>query len=552
MKVYVLFNPRAGSADQIEALRQVLAADPAVTLRELGPDESLTEIIAAAVRDGFDIVAAAGGDGTVHATINGLVGAGQATLAVLPLGTGNDFCRTMGIPLDPIVAVGLLRTGCPRSIDAVRVEGAWTGYMVNAATGGFSGAVAAGVTAERKAAWGSLAYLRGAVGPVTDPPRFGITLRLDSGPPERLDVLNLVVANARTAAGGIPVAPTANPEDGKLDVVIVQAGDTLDLSVIAARLMHGDYLGDEHVLHRLAARVEIVSEQSIPFSIDGEPCEGKCFTFTVVPNALRILTGPDYRPTAIAERAVEDEEEGEQVAVPKGVAQRLFGFLVGILLLVKRAPWGVVAGAAVTAVAVLLFAGLANGVEGGEWRAWNDSVLKSQHARASPELDRLALAASWLGNGSGVILVVVGLLVLFLWRKYYLTAATLVAVVLGVLTLEVVLKPFFGIARPNLFPSIAPAMGYSFPSGHALRGIGIYGFLAALAAVRGWQRRQPLWWLLAIFWSVVGIAICWSRVYLGVHTPTDVIAGGLAASAWVATCLSARHYAMTRPRNRAT
>jgi diacylglycerol kinase (ATP) len=551
VKVCVLFNPKAGSAGQIDALRESLAADPAVTLLDLRPDDDLARLVTKTTCDGYDLIAVAGGDGTVHAAVNGLL-AGQChtPLAVLPLGTGNDFCRTMGIPLDPAAAVRLLKDGRPRPVDVVRVDGGWAGYMVNAATGGFSGKVAAEVTPDLKAAWGPLAYLRGAVGPIADPPRFHLTVRFDDGPPERFDALNVVVANARTAAGGIPVAPTANPADGRLDVILVRAGDatTLDLSVIAARLMEGDYTQDENVVHRTAGRVEIESDPPLPLSIDGELCEGTRFTFRVLPGALRVLAGPDYRPEPPPAAAVEDEDDAAPPPVVDrtGLGPRLFGFFAGFLLLAKRSPPAVAVGLPVIAAAVLLFGWLASGARGEEWQAWNEAVLRAQYARATPQLDALARAVTWLGGPWGTTAVVAGLLAVFLGRKHYLTAATLVAVLAGVLLLEAVLKPAFAVARPDLFPPPHPARGYSFPSGHALRGVGVFGFLAAVAAMRGYAQRKVVWWLVAVGCVALAVGVCWSRVYLGVHWPTDVIAGGLAAAAWLTACLIARYYAMTR------
>ena len=107
-----------------------------------------------------------------------------------------------------------------------------------------------------------------------------------------------------------------------------------------------------------------------------------------------------------------------------------------------------------------------------------------------------------------------------------------------------VLKAVFALPRPELFPPLVPESGYTFPSGHALLAVGLYGGLAALIVAR---HPRSVWrWIAAAPLPVIALAICWCRVYQGVHYPTDVAAGGLAGVCWVTGCLTARHYARRR------
>jgi diacylglycerol kinase (ATP) len=537
--VCVLFNPRAGPADQIAVLRDALAGQRKVALRELGPDEAIERVIAEVARGRCDLIAVAGGDGTVHRAVNGLAPHfPHKPLAILPLGTGNDLCRTLAVPLDPLAALALWKTGRRRAIDVIRVEGDAVGYAVNVIAGGFSGRVAAGVTAELKGFWGPLAYLRGAAGSVAEPTPYRVTLRFDGGPPEQLDALNLVVANGRTAGGGLPVAPRANPEDGLLDVVVVPAGGLLDLSVVAARLMAGDYHADEVVLHRRARRVEVESDLPLPVSIDGEPAEGRRFTFTAVPKALRVLAGVDYRPDPEASPPEADDWG------PGGLGSRLFGLIAAILMLVLRMPRGYALGLGVAAVSVVGFALLARLVLEGEWVEVNQSAVAALHPRGSPGLTAAAEVVTYAGDTLVTTLLGGILVVICAARRRFLDAATILVALAGCGLLEVALKGLFHVTRPGPVGAVTPVGGFSFPSGHALRAVGLYGCLAALLLA---GRRRPAWrWLLAAGYVLLALAVCWSRPYLGYHYPGDLLAGTLAAVAWVSGCLIGRHHALRR------
>ncbi len=543
-KVCVLFNPHAGSAAQISAVREALAGYRTATVREVRPGLDLGVMARDAVRGRFDVVAIAGGDGTVHAAFNGLAPHFPKTLlAIVPLGTGNDFCRTLAIPLEPGAAVELLRTGRRRAIDLIHVETAGNHlYCVNAATGGFSGQVTAGLTKDVKQAWGPLAYLRGAVGPMTEATVFHVTLKFDHGPAEKLAVHNVVVANGRTSGGGLMIAPLANPEDGLMDVVLIRAGGVLDMSVVAARLMAGDYQDDEFVELRQCRHLDLVSETTLPFSIDGDVIEGRSFRFAVVPQALRVLVGPEYRADP---KAADPDDPEDSLGAPgeHSHRQRLFAFLAAVLMLAARWARVYATGLVVALVSAGVFGWLARDVSAGRWNDWNESAYWSLRAKASPGLDAFAEVLTRFGGVVEVIALGVLVALLLGARKRYLDAATVFAVLVGCGLLEIVLKGLFAIPRPDIAPLVA-AEGFSFPSGHALRAIGLYGTLAVLVIGHNW--RSAWRWLSGAALVFLAIGVCWTRVYLGVHWLSDVIAGALAAVVWVSGCLIVR--ASVRPR----
>jgi len=298
MRTFVVFNSKAGSAKSAQALRQRLTERGNVTLVEPESPEETRLAAARAKQEGYDVIVAAGGDGTIHAVVNGLApDFGGARLAVLPLGTGNDLRRTLAIPEDPLEALNLLDGGAERLIDIFCVDTPRQScFGVNTASGGFSGQMQEALTQEMKAAWGPLAYLRGAVAVLPDLTDYHTIVQLDDGPAERIEAINVIVANGRYAAHGWKVASQANPEDGLLDVVIVHSGPLFDLTTVAAQLVGGDYLDSDHVTLRRARRVRLQSRPEMWFSIDGEPIGEEPITFTVMPRALRVVVGADYRP----------------------------------------------------------------------------------------------------------------------------------------------------------------------------------------------------------------------------------------------------------------
>lgn len=301
MDVCIILNPNAGSAAQAEVLRAAIHANSIMTLWETTRESSARELAASALQEGANLIVAAGGDGTIHEVVNGLAGNfAQARLGILPLGTGNDLARTLALPTDVQAAFQLLTSGPVRTLDVIRVETAnGTVHGLNVAAGGFTGQMNELMTDELKATWGPLAYLRSAVSVLPNLTDYETFITWDDGPEERIAALNIIVANGRTAAGGYMVAPTANPEDGLLDVVIVQSGSLVDLAGVAARLLVGNYVDSALVLHRQVRQVRVAAHPGMWFNIDGELLTKDPVTFTVLPQALRVIVGMNYTPEPV-------------------------------------------------------------------------------------------------------------------------------------------------------------------------------------------------------------------------------------------------------------
>src|SRR2546423_14874809 len=174
MRTCVILNPVAGAlknADPIRERLERLKFERFCVTEQPGDAEKF-----ASEACNFDLVISAGGDGTLNEVVNGIAHGGcNAALGVLPLGTGNDFARTLGVPTDLETAIEQIMAAKTRAIDLVRVTSDRVRYFVNVSSGGFSGVVDEKLTPEMKRAWGPLAYLRSAAAAVSE--RRGYTTK---------------------------------------------------------------------------------------------------------------------------------------------------------------------------------------------------------------------------------------------------------------------------------------------------------------------------------------------------------------------------------------
>src|SRR5579872_6180322 len=256
---------------------------------------SATRIAAEAAASGADIVAAAGGDGTLNEVLNGVAGS-RSALALLPMGTGNDFARTVGLYGRLPLAVQTLFDGDARPIDAGHVAGRW---FLNVAGCGFDAAVAE--RANRGPRWlsGAPAYIAAVIATIARFRPAGLRLTLD-GETRELRAMLCSVANARFYGGGMRIAPDARLDDGLFDVCLLAEAGVLEFLTPFPRVFRGTHTAHPKVAMLRARQVGIESDRPLPLLIDGEVIGTTPAEFSLEPYAVRFLFPParpsDTRP----------------------------------------------------------------------------------------------------------------------------------------------------------------------------------------------------------------------------------------------------------------
>jgi len=292
VKPYVIVNPIAGSIVdlnlRLKQLRPLNARDVRVTQRA-GEAQNLAR---EAVRAGCNYIIAAGGDGTLNEVINGIATPGAPCaicVGIVPLGTANDFARSMGLIEDIDAAIDILQAKTTARIDLVRMTTERTRYFVNASSGGFSGVVDEKLTPEIKLAWGPLAYLRSAAAALPELHAYRTKVTFDDAERLVVDLYNVIVTNGRFVAGGLPIAPEADPGDGLLDAVLIPKRPAAEMALLAAEMLLGKHLSSNAVIFRRAKKISVQSQPGMWFNADGELVGNEPTVFQVLPRALDVV-----------------------------------------------------------------------------------------------------------------------------------------------------------------------------------------------------------------------------------------------------------------------
>jgi diacylglycerol kinase (ATP) len=255
----------------------------------------LIELARAAVESGAELAVVVGGDGTLNEVVNGVLAAGGgAELATIPLGTGMDTIRTYGIPgrFDRAVRVAL--DGVPREIDVGRVTyRTWAGdtetrHLVNVGSVGMSGAVAQRANAMSKALGGRATFFYALVRVFFEWENTKISVELDGGERREERMHDVIVANGQWHAGGMWLAPQAEPDDGLFDVILIGDVKKAEFVRSVGKIYRGTHLSHPKVELVRSARVAVDAPELLPIELDGEQVGTTPVTFDVVPRALRL------------------------------------------------------------------------------------------------------------------------------------------------------------------------------------------------------------------------------------------------------------------------
>jgi YegS/Rv2252/BmrU family lipid kinase len=289
--MYVVLNPIAGhsTADDIRQWVEENFSGAGMTceIYETTGEEDVAEITRSACQNGSRLVVAAGGDGTVAAVINGLLGTG-IPLGVIPAGTGNGLARALGIPLDIPQAIELIAADHRTiGLDALKVGDQY--YVLNVSAG-LSARTMDETPVENKRRFGMLAYVWTFIKQMfgVQPRRFWLTV---DGHRLMIRASEILISNGALLKEPLPLGPPEFFNDGQMDIYIVTARTLRDYLRIAWNvLIHKGRKKSD--LRHLTARQKVIIEAyrgALPTQADGEPLGLTPIEIDMIPDALKVI-----------------------------------------------------------------------------------------------------------------------------------------------------------------------------------------------------------------------------------------------------------------------
>jgi YegS/Rv2252/BmrU family lipid kinase len=285
VKVCIVVNPSAGGGRAGRALPDVRGEFDRLgiehRIEQTRSLEHARELAVAATSAG-EVTATLGGDGLISA-VAGALKHSSGVLGVLP--GGNDFARVLGIPLDPVAACAVVAADVVRELDLGVVNGR---TFISIASCGFD-SDANRIANETRLVRGNLVYAYGALRALAGwrPARFEVTL--DDREPKTLTGYTVAVANSGAYGGGMLMAPSASPDDGMLDVVMVEDVPKLRFLRLLPTVFKGEHVRQRAVHVSRAREVVVTADRPFTMYADGDPIAELPATVGVLPGAVKVI-----------------------------------------------------------------------------------------------------------------------------------------------------------------------------------------------------------------------------------------------------------------------
>ncbi|MBD1382385.1 diacylglycerol kinase [Metabacillus arenae] len=216
----------------------------------------------------YDLIIAAGGDGTINEVVNGIAEMEyRPKVAVVPVGTTNDFARAIGIPREDVLrAVDTILEGEARAIDIGRVNDQ---YFVNIAGGGRLTELTYEVPSKLKTVMGQLAYYLKGIEMLPSIRPTEVEIEYD-GKLFQGEIMMFLVSLTNSVGGFEKLAPDSSLNDGMFDLLILKKANIAEFIKVASMAMRGEHINDEHIIYTKANRVKINSQAKMQLNLDGE------------------------------------------------------------------------------------------------------------------------------------------------------------------------------------------------------------------------------------------------------------------------------------------
>ncbi|RFU69990.1 diacylglycerol kinase [Bacillus sp. V59.32b] len=267
----LIYNPTSGREAIKKHLPEVLAkleqAGYEASCHATTGEGDATNAARIAIERGYDVVIAAGGDGTIYEVVNGLADAKvRPKLGIIPVGTTNDFARAIHMPRSVEAAVDIIAAGHTMPIDIGKMN---ERYFVNIAGGGRLTELTYEVPSKLKTMLGQLAYYLKGIEMLPSIRATEVTIEYD-GKLFEGEIMLFLVGNTNSVGGFEKLAPDASLNDGMFTLLILKKTNLADFIRIATLAIRGDHVNDRDVLYVKANRIKVTAKDKMQLNLDGE------------------------------------------------------------------------------------------------------------------------------------------------------------------------------------------------------------------------------------------------------------------------------------------